>query len=331
MSVIPNNNLPIYLQKYNVDILNTPIPECKSIDCGQFGCCSDKNTPKTDPEGLNCKEIGGCEGTEYGCCPYSSKAKSDPMGSNCENIAGSILYSVVSALPSNIEYKRVWNLKLTGFLKPSVAKYYIVYNFSNVEYDDKVSFEDIASGTITICGNVMDASKIIGNNYEYCELTSTVTLCIDTSRLGFRLNKQVLFSYDVLLNDCSSPCESSKTTTKSENNQLFINNIPTWASAESYILENGKSVILIIENKIGLGVTNNNGQPEYEGYYFNSCNWHKIDYPKYTPSSLPSPDTAVNVTIENNGLFCGGSSYSIPIIYYINNKETKSLGISPED
>lgn len=326
MTTIPDNNLPIYLQKYTVNILNTPLSKCQPVDCGQFGCCPDTNTPKIDPEGSNCELIGGCSGTEYGCCPYSSVAKSDPSGSNCENVAGSTLYSTVSALPTNKEGKRLWNLKLTGYLKPGVSKYYIVYNFSNVDYKDEVTFEDITSGTFTVCGNVMDASKMIGNNYEYCNLTSTVTFVIDTSRWGFHLKKNVLFSYDILLNDCTSPCESSKTSTSSINNQLYINNIPTWASADSYQLENGSTVILIVQNTIGLGITNNNGQPEYEGYYYNSCNWHKIDYPEYTPSSLPSSG-AVTVTLKNNGFFCGESS-SIPIIYY---NDGDTLYISPED
>lgn len=275
------------MQNYTIDILKTPILTSQPADCGQFGCCPYTNTPKTDTE-----------------------------GSNCKNVAGSILYSTVSALPTNEEGNRLWNLTLTGYFKPGVSKYYIVYNFSNVNYDKQVTFEDITSGTFTVCGHVLDASKIIGNNYNYSDATSLVTFVIDTSRWGFRLKKTVLFSYDILLNDCCcAPCESSTATTSTVNNIFYINNIPTSTLSTSYTLNAGDTFIIIVSD-IGIGITNNNGKPDYEGYYYNSCGWHKIDYPLYSPSSLPTVGNDETITVKNNGEFCG-QSYTIQNINWI--------------
>lgn len=199
MSIIPDNNLPIYLQKYNVNILNTDIPKCLIGGCSgaQFGCCCDAITTKVDEEGTNC--INGCCGTEFGCCPYSTEAKKDTAGSNCSSVVGSILYTIVGAMPSNMVEKRVWQLNLTGTLKPNVDTYYIVYDFSNVNYKDKVRFEDILNGTFNICGNILDASKYL--NYKFCDTKSTLTIIINTRKWDFRLTKEVLFSYAININD----------------------------------------------------------------------------------------------------------------------------------
>jgi hypothetical protein len=58
---------------------------------------------------------------------------------------------------------------LTGYLKPNIDKYNITYDFSEVDYKykDKITFENIVSGTFTICGRVLDASKIVGFDYKY--------------------------------------------------------------------------------------------------------------------------------------------------------------------
>ena len=85
---IPDNNLPVYLQQYDVNILNVDLPKCLIGGCQgtEFGCCCDKITPAIDASQSNC--IGGCCGTEFGCCPYSTEAKKDSQGSNCGTIAG---------------------------------------------------------------------------------------------------------------------------------------------------------------------------------------------------------------------------------------------------
>jgi len=48
----------------------------------EFGCCPDKRTSKTDPEGSNCT-VGGCSSTEFGCCSDYATPKSDADGTNC--------------------------------------------------------------------------------------------------------------------------------------------------------------------------------------------------------------------------------------------------------
>ena len=141
---IPDNNLSVYLQKYNVKI-------------------------------------------------FDDKKKS----------VGNVLYTTVGVIPSNQKEKRVWSLNLTGYLKPNVDKYNIVYDFSKVEYKykDKIIFQNIVSGTFTICGRVLDASKIVGFDYKYNDEESTLTIGLDTSKWDFRLKKDVLFNYDLTIDD----------------------------------------------------------------------------------------------------------------------------------
>ena len=133
---IPDNNLPAYLQRYDVVILN------------------DK-----------------------------------------EESVGNVLYTTVGVIPSNKKEKRVWQLNLTGYLKPNVDTYNIVYDFSEIDYKYKedIRFENIISGTFTICGRVLDASKIIGKNYTYSDKNRTLTIELDTSKWNFRLKKTTLF------------------------------------------------------------------------------------------------------------------------------------------
>ena len=109
---IPNNNLPIYLQQYDIHIVDGETDEPK----------------------------------------------------------GNIQYSTVGAIPSNQIQRRVWNLNLTGKLDPNADIYKIVYDFSNVNLKERVTFENDLSGTFRICGRVMDASKIM--TYEYSEKDS---------------------------------------------------------------------------------------------------------------------------------------------------------------
>ena len=110
--LIPDNNLPIFLQQYTVDIF--------------------------DVKNETCNAIGGCAGTQFGCCPDKVTAKEDVQGSNCPLPVGSVLYTTVGAIPSNKVGDRVWQLNLTGYLEPKVQKYYILYDFSNVDYNIKI-------------------------------------------------------------------------------------------------------------------------------------------------------------------------------------------------
>lgn len=148
--IISDNNLPVYFQRYNVDILD------------------DKN-----------------------------------------EFAGKVLYTTVGAIPSNVKNERVWSFNLNGTLKPNVDKYRIVYDFSKVESTFKVEFKDFVSGTVTICGRVFDATKLIKDNYTYSLKDETVIIQFDTSRLDFRIKKEALFSYQLNINDDTCDCYTS--------------------------------------------------------------------------------------------------------------------------
>ena len=116
---------------------------------------------------------------------------------------GKVLYTTFGAIPSNEKEKNVWQLNLTGYLKPNINKYNIVYDFSKVEYKEEISFEKIISGTFNLCGKVFDASKIIGFDYKYNNDNFTLTIELDTLKLDFRLNKEVLFSYQLNIGSSS--------------------------------------------------------------------------------------------------------------------------------
>ena len=163
---IPDNNLPAYLQQYDVVILN------------------DK-----------------------------------------EESVGNVLYTTVGVIPSNKKEKRVWQLNLTGYLKPNVDTYNIVYDFSDVDYKykEQVTFQNIVSGTFNICGRVLDASKIIGFDYSYSDKESTLTIKLDTSKWDFRLKKEVLFSYQLNVDDNSGSCTG---TYYPPNNPFFPGSFP---------------------------------------------------------------------------------------------------------
>jgi hypothetical protein len=145
---IPDNNLPIYLQQYNVKILD-----------------------------------------------YTKS----------ETIGGTVSYTTTGIIPSKIQNGRVWRLNLTGYLKPNVSQYSIIYDFSNVDYPEKNSiiFSDIISGTFNLCGRILDASKIIGFRYVYSDSNSTLKIILDTSKLDFILKRESLFSYQLNLSDAS--------------------------------------------------------------------------------------------------------------------------------
>ena len=165
---IPDNNLPVYLQQYQVHILDTKDNESK---------------------------------------------------------AGSVKYTTVGAIPSNIKNERVWAFNLTGTLKPNVYKYHIVYDFSKVESDFRVTFKDFVSGTFTICGRVLDATKLIRDSYTYSLKDSTVIIELDTSRFDFRIKKETLFSFALNINDDTGiqiMANTNYEVTHDGNNKLFI-------------------------------------------------------------------------------------------------------------
>lgn len=160
---IPDKNLPIYLQKYTVDIFD------------------DKQTK-----------------------------------------SGSILYTTVGAIPSNVNEQRVWELNLTGYLRPNIDKYCILYDFRDVDYEGKnIGFENILSGTFNICGQVLDASKVL--NYRYSDEKSTLTIEIYTKKWGFQIKKLVNFSYCINVDDSSCSTLSYKSSAIEVQNGSCVN------------------------------------------------------------------------------------------------------------
>ena len=118
---------------------------------------------------------------------------------------GAVQYGTVGAIPSNKIAARVWDIQLTGQLEPNVEKYKIVYDFSNVDYKYKkgISFENTISGTFRICGQIIDASKIM--SYEYSDEKSLLSIIINTKKWGFKIRKKALFSYSISVDDSSCP------------------------------------------------------------------------------------------------------------------------------
>jgi hypothetical protein len=51
----------------------------------------------------------------------------------------------------------------------------------------------------------LDASKIVGFDYKYNDKESTLTIQLDTSKWDFRLKKEVLFSYNLNVDDSTIP------------------------------------------------------------------------------------------------------------------------------
>ena len=116
-NIIPENNLPIYLQNYTVNVLCYEKAYDNEINCesGIYGCCSDEVTPKENIFGTNC--IPEC---------------------------GSSKYSTVGILPSNVKQKRIWNFKLAGKFRPHEGNYVIQYNFQNIDYENvNINFENL--------------------------------------------------------------------------------------------------------------------------------------------------------------------------------------------
>ena len=118
--IIPDRNLPVYLQRYNVDILDVK-----------------------------------------------------------KESVGRVLYTTVGAIPSNKKEKRLWQLNLTGYLKPNVDTYNIVYDFSDVDYKykEQVTFQNIISGTVAESPRILPVTvtpeSVVANLFELLKNNET--------------------------------------------------------------------------------------------------------------------------------------------------------------
>lgn len=111
-------------------------------------------------------------------------------------------------------------------MKPNNDKYFIVYDFTEVDYEGKnIRFENILSGTFNICGQVFDASKIM--TYRYSDKKSTLTIEIDTKKLDFRVKKMVEFSYYINVDDSSCSSLLYNATRIIETNSCVKTSIPS--------------------------------------------------------------------------------------------------------
>ena len=257
---------------------------------------------------------------------YLQKYKVNIYPEKEETKVGDVSYTTVGAIPSNESLARVWALNLTGVLAPNVEKYRIVYDFSEVDYEDYITFEDTVSGTFTICGRVLDASKIIGQNYTYSDKNRTLTIELDTSKWNFRLKKKTLFSYQLSINDCSGPCESTPANPA---------NIQYTNADNPYLLANGDTVTLVYnsgsntpENDTpALQVKNNNGTLELtSSYYYFFCNkWYRIGYPSNSGFG-GDPGKEYTVTLGNKSFFCSISN-AYQVAYIINSAPDNGLYI----
>ena len=241
---------------------------------------------------------------------YLQKYKVDIYPEKEETKVGNVSYTTVGAISSNEPLARVWALNLTGVLAPNVEKYRIVYDFSEVDYKDSISFENAVSGTFTICGRVLDASKIIGQNYTYSNKNRTLTIELDTSKWNFRLKKTTLFSYQLNINDCSGPCDSKSETPT---------NVQYTGSDNPYILANGDTVTLAYtsNDQPALQVKNVNGYLELtSSYYWLYCNkWYKIEYPSI--SGFGGTPGTYTVHLGNISGWCLGFTSTYPLTYNV--------------
>ena len=161
---------------------------------------------------------------------------------------------------------------------------------------------------------MLNASKIIGYNYTYSKKDFKLTIELDTSKWNFRLKKKAVFSYQLNLNDCSAPCESSGITTPPNlvtDNGIQYLNPGDYVTLGGYYDSGG--------NQLGLTVYNNNGTLEFgtpsnpdSQYFWFQCgtDWRYILYPALKSGQLMgTAESCTNnyVTIENKGAFCQDS------------------------
>ena len=249
LEIIPEKNLPIYLEQYAVTILNNEIDK---ID-------------------------------------FDSDIK----------LYGSVLFSTVGVLPTNIRNNRVWNLTINGRLKPDAKTYHIYYDFTNVDYKYKsdITFQDKLSGVLTICGKVFDASKILDYKYSFQDkLVKSITVILDKNKLDLCFKKEVKFSYNININD---NVDGTNCFIDSTSNTATIN---YYNSSEGIIGRGGEiplKFVYIPYNYLGFfGGTPNTTYSIYVDGLVGMCIMRMSVMNTTNAPKGPSSDTSGNVTVN---------------------------------
>lgn len=180
-NIIPDENLPIYLQNYTVNIF-----------------CYEKfyNEEET------------CDSEPYGCCSDGVTSKDSPLGNNCIPECGSSKYSTVGIFPSNKTQKRVWNFKLAGKFQPHEGNYVIQYNFQKVDYQDiSITFENLLSGNLNVCGRTLNMSDC--SYYRFYPKTKILQIVIQSDKWQFYIKRETYFYMDILINDSFTSCNTN--------------------------------------------------------------------------------------------------------------------------
>lgn len=117
---------------------------------------------------------------------------------------GTVLYTTVGAIPSEEREGRMWQLNLTGLLKPGLGKYFIMYDFTNSDLIDKRKFGSTVTGIFTVCGRVLESSKMLKVHDGFTNSESLLILELDTAKWDFSLKKESVFSYSLTIDSTPS-------------------------------------------------------------------------------------------------------------------------------
>ena len=227
---------------------------------------------------------------------------------------GNIQYSTVGAIPSNQIQRRVWNLNLTGKLDPNADIYKIVYDFSNVNLKELVTFENDLSGTFRICDRVMDASKIM--TYEYSEKESTLTILINRKKWGFRLRKSTLFSYTLEIDDEEVCCDCHPVDGLS-------------LSEQPVTIDVGQTVNLEFVKNYAIQLENNEGKlnftKKFYWYFgpkdaFGGYAWFYFNNP-VSSGTIPTTSGCSTLKLSNGGEGCSGENINTINLNYVYNTD----------
>jgi len=111
-------------------------------------------------------------------------------------------FTIVGGLPTNQSLHRTWNLVTAGTLSSSYDQIIFTYDFTNVVSNYVVSTNGTFAGTLTINGQVYDASTYFA---EPIYTQKKLTLTLDLSTIPQNSNGGD-FSYNLFLQDGDSVC-----------------------------------------------------------------------------------------------------------------------------